>query len=162
MSQFEDPTEDLEVAEIIEGIQKLIRIILDLKVKYNIKGQDILKLFLADRNDLCVANVGIGPNRTLEIEGCWEELKQFPVGTPEFTLSRLTSPVWALKGKKFGQKEGSYQMEAVADEEVRSVIIASEPLTENNQNWVKIPFQHLCYFDYNNGNPKLELIPFNI
>lgn len=160
MSQLEDPTADLDIDEILEAVGKLVKILLDLKTKYGIGGQDILKLFLADSNDLCVANIGIGPNCELAVEDLWEHYRQYPVGTGEYLLSRLVGPVWAAKGRHL-RKNGTYYLEhASMDEDVHSVIIASEPLTEDTRGWLRIPFQHIAYFDYNEGNPRLRIVPF--
>ncbi len=65
------------------------------------------------------------------MEGNWEELKQYPRGTKEFSLSWLKGLVWSLKGKKFGNYEG-YQMQPFSNgsEDISYVIISSEPLTE--------------------------------
>lgn len=161
MSQLDEPTKDLKVDEMIEAIKKMIKVILDVQTKHNCTGLSTLKLFLADSNDILVANIGIGYNRQLDVEGDWEDLKQYPRGTKEFSLSRLKGPVWSLKGQKFSNHNG-YRMETSSNGDISSIIIASEPLTEDSTAWSMIPFQTLCFFDHNDGKPKVELKPFDI
>ncbi|NER25306.1 MAG: hypothetical protein F6J96_32330 [Symploca sp. SIO1C2] len=53
-------------------------------------------------------------------------------------------------------------METSSNGDISSIIIASEPLTEDSTAWSMIPFQTLCFFDHNDGKPKVELKPFDI
>ncbi|WP_424101595.1 class II glutamine amidotransferase [Moorena producens] len=164
MSQVDDPTKDLSVDEIIDAINKTVKIILDVKTEYNCEGISVLKLFLADSNDLLVANLGIGYNRQLDVPGDWqkltnEELQELKNDSEKDAFYLLKSPVWSLKGKNFGDYDG-FKMQSAADEDVRSVIISSEPLTEDVTGWSQVPFQHICFFDNNNGNPRVQTKPF--
>ena len=158
MSQFDDPTQDFNDEEILDAIKKTVKIILDVQTDYNCEETSVLKLFLGDGDDLLVANIGIGYNRQLDVEGEWEELRKYPQGTKEFYLSRVKEPVWSFKGRNFADYDG-YYMESVADEDVRCVIISSEPLTEDLASWSMVPFQHVCFLNKNNGNPTVEIKP---
>ncbi len=147
MSQFDDPTADLTADEIVAGMRRFMGELLRIKHEHNNSAIAKLKLFMADGNDLVVANIGFGPDYATTIDGDWEELRTHEVGSREFSLAGVVEPVWYLAGTNFTRYEDTYDM-AVRDlSNADTVIIASEPLTRNASKWHLIPFQHVAVFE---------------
>jgi len=146
MSQFDDPSADLDVDEILAGLRSFMQTILDIKRRH--KNSDIakLKFFLADGDDLVVANMGLGPDFATSIEASWDELRHFDHDSPEFRLAGVLEPIWYLAGDDYSRYEGTYDMKVADGEEASTIIVASEHLTEDHASWKRIPFQHVAYF----------------
>jgi glutamine amidotransferase len=173
LSQLEDYKGNITAAEMNFALQRTMKILLDVMTKYNVNKASKLKLFLADSDTLLVANLGIGENRNLDVEGDWEQLRKavpdvnFHAGEEDryinegdYNKAQFLQPLWALKGKDYASSE-NFDMTQTADEEVNSIVVASEPLTISHDNWSQIPIQHISYFDYNNGNPIKATEKFN-
>ena len=60
MSQFEDPAANMDADEIIDGLSRFMKKLVEIKRKHGNAKQAKLKFFLADGNDLVVANIGLG------------------------------------------------------------------------------------------------------
>ena len=147
MSQYDDPTADMEADEIIAGLESFLKIILDLKVRHNNRAVAKLKFFLADGNDLVVANMGLGPNYATEIDGTWEELREAPPGSDERRLAGIVEPVWYLAGHDYGKYDGKYDMATVTTDNPSALIVSSEHLTQQPGDWHQMPFQHVVFFE---------------
>ncbi len=146
MSQFADPTADMDPEEIIAGLSSFMNVVRDIKKRHDNAKPAKLKFFLADGNDLVVANIGLGFEYAADIERDWEELRQAPKGSPEYSLAGVTEPVWYLAGKDYGLHDGQYGMREVAPDNAEAVIISSEHLTNSSEDWRSVPFQNVVFF----------------
>jgi glutamine amidotransferase len=155
MSQYDDPTADMKPAEIIDGLRKFMQRILEIKRDHDNVKQAKLKFFLADGNDLVVANIGLGFDFAKEIDAPWEELLKAKKGTPEYALSGVVEPVWYLAGKDYGLHDDQYTFGTVSNgagsngagsNDMDAVVISSEPLTRDPSDWTAVPFQHVVFF----------------
>ena len=124
----------------LEEALKLI--ILSLK-RQNVEKPVKLKLALASAHDLVAVNYGCGFSGQTELQGDWRELRKEPVGSPNFLLSTILEPLYLLQGRNFHHYEHSYDMHCGEDVEVDTVILASEPLTANTDDWLEVPFLNL-------------------
>ena len=131
MSQYSDPTVNLSAAEIIDGLCKFMRVLIDLKSQCRNNKVAKLKFFLADGNDLVVANLGLGPDLATEIDQPWEQLRGAEKGSPEHALAGVLEPVYYMAGRDYGFVDDQYAMKTMADDDIDAVIISSEPLTRN-------------------------------
>jgi len=143
MSQYDDPTADMGVDEIIDGLRRFMLKVIDIKKRHDNSATAKLKFFLADGNDLVVANMGLGEGYATHIEQQWDDLRHAKVGTPEFTLAGVTEPVWYMAGDAYGDYEGTYEMRASGAEGASTIIVASEHLTQEPSHWQRVPFQHV-------------------
>ena len=94
MSQYEDPSANMEADEIIDGLSRFMQKLIEIKRMQGNTQQATLKLFLADGGDLVVANLGLGFDNAHSIETPWEELLSAPRGTPEHGLAGVVEPVY--------------------------------------------------------------------
>ena len=146
MSQYEDPTADMKPDEIIAGLSSFMKVIRDLKKRHDNRGIAKLKFFLADGNDLVVANIGLGFDFAQDIEGDFDEWRRAPKGSRELKLAGVIEPVWHLAGRGYGLKGDRYGMDAVGGDNPDTIIISSEHLTDNSKDWQPVPFQHVVFF----------------
>jgi glutamine amidotransferase len=134
-------------AEIVDGLRSFLSTILDIKRRHDNRKVAKLKFFLADGNDLVVANIGLGTDYATTIDASWDELHASATpGTEEHTLAGVLEPVWYMAGDNYSDFEGTYEMTQAQGDRASTVIVASEPLTENAEAWTRIPFQHVAYF----------------
>ena len=146
MSQYADPTADMGVDEIVAGLTKFMRKIRDIKKKHDNRKVAKLKFFLADGNDLVVANMGLASDYAAAVERSHDELVQAPLGSPERTLAGVIEPVWFLAGRDYGLHHGEYRMAETSDDVVDSVIVSSEQLTAREEDWKAVGFQQVVVF----------------
>lgn len=161
MSQFDDPRANMGAEEIIDGLQRFMKAMLEIKHRHGNVQIAKLKFFMADGNDLVVANMGLGPDYAAAVERSWDELRTAEPGTPDFALAGVVEPAWYLAGDDYDQFEGTYQMRVRAVEEASTVIIASEHLTEEHDEWQQVPFQHVVYFSRQGDHCALEMRQLN-
>ncbi len=147
MSQYDDPSADMDIDEIVEGLRRFMKAVLEIKKRHQNTKTAKLKFFLADGNDLVVANLGLGEDYATEIDADWDELRKAPVGSPEFGLAGVIEPVWYLAGDDYAAYEGSYEMRVRDADGASTIIVASEPLTKDASQWQRVPFQHVVAFE---------------
>ncbi len=162
MSQYDDPTADMEADEIVAGIEGFLKTILDLKVRHDNREVAKLKFFLADGNDLVVANMGLGPDYATEIDRGWEELREHPSGSDEHTLAGVVEPVWYLAGHDYGLYGDMYGMGEVTTENPSALIVSSEHLTQQPGDWHQMPFQHVVFFERTDHRCAVRIENINI
>ena len=146
MSQYEDPTADMGTDEIIDGLVRFMKVIVEIKKKHDQRGIAKLKFFLADGNDLVVANMGLGFDFAQEIDGSFDEWRHAPRDSREYKLAGVIEPVWYLAGRDYGLKDDHYGMDDVGEENPDTIIISSEHLTDATDDWKPVAFQHVVFF----------------
>ncbi len=146
MSQYEDPSANMEADEIIHGLSRFMQKLIEIKRKQGNARQAKLKLFLADGDDLVVANLGLGFDYAQDIEAPWEQLLSAPRGSPERQLAGVVEPAYYHAGRGYGRQNGHYGMEHGSSDDVDAVIVSSEPLTSTSQEWRRVDFQHVVFF----------------
>jgi glutamine amidotransferase len=116
--------------------------VVELKRRHDNRRIAKLKLFLADGNDLVVANLGLGPDFAPVIDESWEELREAEVGTMDFTLAGVSEPVWFLTGDHYADYEGTYEMRVRDPGAATTAIVASEQLTADADDWQRVGLNH--------------------
>lgn len=157
MSQFADPTANMRPDEIIDGLRRFMRPIIDIKRAHANAKPAKLKLFLADGNDLIVANLGLGSDLATDLERDWEELREYPHGSPEHALAGIAEPVWYLAGRGWERQDDTFGMRMVSDDDMDAVVIASEHLTDRRGDWHPVPFQHVVFFARGEGGCSVDV-----
>ncbi len=162
MSQYDDPSRDMDADEIIAGLRQFMQVVLDIKRRHNNTKIAKLKFFLADGNDLVVANMGLGPDYATEIDASWDDLRGSKPGTPEFALAGVLEPLWYLAGDDYAKYEGTYDMKVADGGKASTIIVASEHLTEDPSSWTRVPFQHVAYFERRDGQCSVRMEPLQL
>ncbi|MDF1727311.1 MAG: class II glutamine amidotransferase, partial [Sulfitobacter sp.] len=99
-----------------------------------------LKIALVAPNRIIGVNYGCGHEGETEVVGDWKQLRPSAPGKGDMSLSMLLEPMYLLMGKNFLDHENSYEVDACPEDEATSAIFASEPLTEEGDEWLNIEF----------------------
>lgn len=102
-----------------------------------------LKLVMARRDELVVANLGADPKGRRDLTGDWKALCQADPRSPEFALGGVLEPLFLLAGMQYQDHPNSYRVTPCSDHQVTTVVLASEVLTEDEDRWTEIPYNHL-------------------
>ena len=98
-----------------------------------------LKLAFAAADQVIAVNFGSGYHGETDIQGDLNELRQHKVGSEEFLLSTILEPLWVLTGRNFEKHEDCYNVDP-CEERQTTAILASEPLTDEKDDWLKLEF----------------------
>lgn len=101
------------------------------------------KLALAAPNRIIGVNYGLGHDGETHPDGDWRELRESGSGTDDHSLSMVLEPLYVLAGRNFQDYEDSYDVDVEPIDEAAAAILASEPLTENGDDWLDLEFGHM-------------------
>jgi glutamine amidotransferase len=126
--------------DVKEGFERLLKLILLAMKKLDLVKLTKLKIALVAPNRIIGINYGCGHKGETEVAGDWKELRKSGPGTKNYALSMLLEPMYALMGTNFQDYAKSYKVDSCPEGEATSVIFASEPLTEDRDEWLNIEF----------------------
>ncbi|MCO6382957.1 class II glutamine amidotransferase [Oceanicola sp. 502str15] len=127
-------------AAVQEGFERLLAVIVAAMKKLDLAALTKLKIALVSPNRIIGVNYGCGHAGETDVEGDWKALRPSAPGKDDMALSMLLEPMYLLMGKNFLDHEKSYKVDACPDGEATSAIFASEPLTEDSDEWLEIGF----------------------
>lgn len=61
-------------------------------------------------------------------------------------------PLYLLTGRNFEDHEASYDIDVCAVDEATTAILASEPLTEDTDDWLEIEFGQIVFLEKQGSN----------
>ncbi|MHA6326626.1 class II glutamine amidotransferase [Roseivivax sp. CAU 1753] len=137
--------------DVQAGFEALLKVILEAQKKLGLVELTKLKIALVAPNRIIGVNYGSGHNGETAPEGDWKELRKPGPGTDDHALSMLLEPMYLLMGKNFSDHAKSYKVDACPEGEATSAIFASEPLTENRDNWLNVEFGELIALERKGG-----------
>ena len=147
MSRVEDPASDLELDEILPAVEETLEIIRDVRHKNGISISSSVNLFLCDGNDL------VATRFTFDF-GC------FANNVHEANLSYLS--LWFTIGRDYASYDGEWRMAGGA-KEADSVLVASEPLSQDVSTWIEVPEYSLLYVTTNKqGRREVQTLPLEV
>ena len=126
--------------DVKKAFEKLLSVILQAMKTLDLVELLKLKIALVAPNRIIGVNFGSGHKGETDVAGDWKELRKSGAGTDDYSLSMLLEPMYVLTGKNFQDYEESYEIDACPAAEATSAIFASEPLTENSDEWLQIEF----------------------
>lgn len=126
--------------DIQKGFEKLLKVILQAMKKLDLVELMKLKIALVASNRIIGVNYGAGHKGETDPAGDWQELKKSGLDTDDYALSMLLEPMYLLIGKNFLDHEKSYKVDPCPVDEATSAIFASEPLTDDPDEWLNIEF----------------------
>ncbi|MFY0634879.1 MAG: class II glutamine amidotransferase [Vannielia sp.] len=127
-------------AAVQEGFERLLEVIVAAMKKLDLAALTKLKIALVSPNRIIGVNYGCGHAGETDVEGDWKALRPSAPGKDDMALSMLLEPMYLLMGKNFLDHEKSYKVDACPEGEATSAIFASEPLTEDGDEWIEIGF----------------------
>lgn len=140
MSQFADPTHDLEAENITEAVERTLSILRSAREKRGIDISSSVNLFLCDGNDL------VATRFTFDF-GCYPE----NVNLANFKYLSL----WYTFGRDYGCHDGEWKMRGGIDDH-DSILVASEPLTRDASTWLEVPEYSMIFIAKRHGAWSVE------
>lgn len=126
--------------DVQHAFQEMLKVIVQAMKKIGRVELTKLKIALVAPNRLIGINYGSGHQGETDVAGDWKELRKSGPGTKDHSLSMLLEPMYLLTGRNFQDYEASYQLDVCSVDDATSAIFASEPLTENRDDWLNIEF----------------------
>lgn len=134
-----------------EGVQRaferMLRLIAEAMERLDLQALTKLKMALVRPDRIIGVNVGTGHHGETHPEGDWRELRESGPGTDDYALSMLLEPMYLLMGRNFEHHEATYDFEECTEEEATAVVFASEPLTENADDWSTLDYGHIVFLE---------------
>ena len=126
--------------DVQKGFEQLLKVILQAMKKLDLVELTKLKIALVAPNRIIGVNYGFGHKGEIEPTGDWQDLRKSGSETDDFALSMLLEPMYLLIGKNFQDHANSYKVDSCPVDEATSAIFASEPLTDDRDEWLNIEF----------------------
>ncbi|MHB1948013.1 MAG: class II glutamine amidotransferase [Gammaproteobacteria bacterium] len=140
ISQLAQQTKDsYSVKEIIHAISETLRILQHVRQKHNICIASPVNLFITDGEFIAATR--------FVFDYGWQ-----PLDTPPSTHFSYHS-LWYTYGERYGFYDNQYKMKG--SRRKSSIIIASEPLTEDTSTWIEIPEYTLIVAYLDQGDIKI-------
>lgn len=133
--------------EVQEGFERLLDVIRQAMKKRDLAALTKLKIALVAPNRIIGVNYGCGHDGETDVQGNWKDLRPSAPGKDDMALSMLLEPMYLLLGKNFQDHEGTYKVDVCPEAEATSAIFASEPLTEDGDEWLNIEFGEIVVLE---------------
>ncbi len=133
--------------DVQRAFEKMLQLIVEAMEKLDLADLAKLKMALVSPNRIIGVNVGCGFKGETDPTGDWRELRKSGPGTDDYALSMLLEPMYLLSGRNFQDYETSYEVDVTSIEDATSVIFASEPLTENTDDWSELKYGEIVFFE---------------
>nr|WP_255669746.1 class II glutamine amidotransferase [Aeromicrobium wangtongii] len=147
LSLLEDDSDE----GVQRGFEEMLKLIVKAMDTLELPSLTKLKMALVAPNRIIGVNFGTGHQGETDPAGDWQELRKSGPGTDDFALSMLLEPMYLLMGRNFEDDETTYDFEDCTEEEATSVILASEPLTEND-GWLNLEFGEIVFLEKKGEN----------
>lgn len=132
-----------ELSDFEKAFVRLLELLVDAMKKCGNVKSCKLKLALASPQTLVAVNYGSGHNGETQLQGDWKELRKAELGSPDFLLSTVLEPLYLSTGRDFEKEEGCYSMNTCSDKDLTTMLLASEPLTEDTEVWDTLDFGYM-------------------
>jgi glutamine amidotransferase len=140
MSQMPYPAGSFKSEEVINAILETLKIIQEVRMKHKIQINSPVNLFITNGEF-------VAATRFVYDYGWWQPNDAHNLA--HFTYHSL----WYTFGERYGFYDDEYKMKGGGKRS--SLIIASEPLTQDTTTWVEVPENTLLYAERDNQNVKI-------
>jgi len=123
-----------------------LRVICEAARKLDLAALTKLKIALVSSDRIIGVNYGCGHDGETDVTGDWKKLRD-----EDLPLSMLLEPVYVLTGANFEDHADSYKVDPCPEGEAESAIFASEPLTEDGDEWQEIEFGEIVFLERKDG-----------
>ncbi|GAC31869.1 class II glutamine amidotransferase [Paraglaciecola polaris] len=152
-----DSNEDVQ-----HGFEDMLKLIVQTMKNLDLLALNKLKIALVAPNRIIGVNYGTGHNGEIDVTGDWKALRKSGPDTKDYALSMVLEPMYLLTGRNFQQYEKSYDIDVCSGDEATSAIFASEPLTENADNWLNINFGEIVVIEKKGTNVTRKVSKLNV
>ncbi len=143
LSLIEDDTD----AGVQRAVETLVRLIAEAMERLGLQELAKLKMALVRPGRIIGINTGTGHHGETDPTGDWRELRESGPGTDDYALSMLLEPMYLLMGRGFEHDASTYAFEECTEQEATAAIFASEPLTEDADDWTEVPFGEIVFLE---------------
>lgn len=147
LSLLEDDSDDA----VQRAFETMIKVIVEAMHTLDLVALTKLKIALVSQDKIIGVNYGAGHDGDTHPQGNWRQLRQAEAGSDDHALGMLLEPMYVMMGRNFQDYEDSYDVDATSDEEATSAIFASEPLTENDEDWLHLNFGEIVFLENRDG-----------
>ena len=137
--------------EVKTAFEKMLKLICKAMRTLDMPALTKLKIALVAPGRIIGVNYGCGHDGETNVSGDWKELRDSSSENYDYSLSMLLEPLYLLLGQNFQDYEGSYKVDASPEGEATSAIFASEPLTEDDAEWLHIEFGEIVMLERRGG-----------
>ncbi|MCQ0091285.1 class II glutamine amidotransferase [Roseovarius sp. M141] len=148
--------------DVQQGFERLLEVILQAMKKLDLAALTKLKIALVAPNRIIGVNYGCGHEGETNVSGDWKELRPSAPGKDDMALSMLLEPMYLLMGKNFQDHKKSYKVDACPEGEATSALFASEPLTEDGDEWLNIEFGEIVALERKGENISKKVNKLNV
>ena len=141
-----DSDEEVKIA-----FERLLKLILEAMQALDLPALTKLKIALVAPNRIIGVNYGCGHNGETDVSGDWREMRKSGSEHYDYALSMLLEPLYLLMGQNFQDHASSYKVDACPEGEATSAIFASEPLTEDGEDWLHVEFGQIVMLERKGG-----------
>lgn len=133
--------------EVQRGFEEMLHLIGRAMEQLDLAALTKLKMALVARDRIIGVNYGLGHEGEAHPTGDWRELRDAEPGTDDHALAMLLEPMYVLTGRKFEEYEESYDVDVTPADEATSAIFASEPLTDDTDDWSNVEFGQMVVLE---------------
>lgn len=134
-------------ADVKRAVERMVALCVEAMEKLDLVALMKLKMAVVAPNRIIGVNIGSGHHGETRPEGDWRELRDSEPGSDDHALSMLLEPLYLLSGRNFVDYEESYDVDVTPVEEATSAILASEPLTENTEDWFHLEYGQIVFLE---------------
>jgi len=146
LSQFDNPMGDHGLDEVVDALYKTLLKLKEIRHKRKLSNTSPLNLFITNGEYLVVTRFVL-------------DFGRYPT---EFTSAHMYyHSLWYTYGERYGLFDGEHKMIG-GGRSNSSVIIASEPLTEDTTTWIEVREYSLITAHKENGEVKIKTLDINI
>ena len=133
--------------DVKRAVEEAVRLIAHAREELDLPELTKLKMALVSPGRIVGINTGTGHHGETDPEGDWRELRKAEPGTDELALGMLLEPMYMLTGRHLQTATGAYGFEECGDDRATSAIFASEPLTEDAEDWTELGFGQIVFIE---------------
>lgn len=148
--------------EVQQGFEKMLQVILQAMKKLDLVELTKLKIALVAPNRIIGVNYGAGHDGETAPKGDWKDLRKSDTESDDYALSMLLEPMYLLIGKNFQDHAHSYKVDSCPVEEATSALFASEPLTDDRDEWEEINFGEILSLACKDGHITKKVSKLNM
>lgn len=148
--------------DVQRGFEEMLKVIAQAMKTLDLGALTKLKMALVVPDRIIGINSGLGHQGEVDVTGDWRELRKSGPGTDDHALSMLLEPMYMLVGKNLQDDEDSDDIDVCADDEATSVLFASEPLTEDTDDWLCLEFGEMVAIERNDSGITRKVTTLNL
>lgn len=139
MSQLENPSVTCDPEDVMNAVVSTLKILKLVRQRHQIAINSPVNLFITNGEFIAATR--------FVLDYGWLPEEAGP--SSHFTYHSL----WYTRGERYGYYEGEYRMKG--GKHHSSIIVASEPLTEDTTTWLEVPEYTLIFAHYKAGEIKI-------